>query len=80
MDMISTADLNKSTGYDYIPYTALKNEKCREWMVKTINHILDKKRDPARLFESKMAFINKNKDGSIPTLSQIRLITCTCIT
>ena len=40
--LYQNADLNKTTGYDYIPYMALKYPKLREIILRDLKEILEK--------------------------------------
>jgi len=61
------ADLRKTTGYDYIPYTALAYKKLREIIHKDLTELLKKNKDTKQYFEAKLTLFNKNKDGKDPT-------------
>ena len=80
IDYLGTnADLRKTTGYDYIPYEALKYEECREMIHRDLKEMLILNISTNPYFEAKLAIFNKNKNGSTPTTDQLRLIACTCI-
>jgi len=80
VDYLGTnADLKKTTGYDYIPYEALKYEEFRRIIHRDLTEMLIKNTYTNPYFEAKLTLFNKNKKGKIPNTDQLRLIACTCI-
>ena len=65
----ANADLRKTTGYDFIPYQALKYKVFREIVAKDLQQMLIKNTDTQPFFDAKLTLFNKNKSGMIPNTS-----------
>ena len=75
------ANLDKTTGFDYIPMNALKYEEFRLMLRKDIEKMTQNKETNTQpFFNAKLVMFNKLKNEELPTTNQLRLIACTCIT
>ena len=78
--LILKADLRKTTGYDYIPYEAMKYKEFRKIIIRDTKKLIIENKDTQPFFTAKLVLFNKNKSGTAPTVNQLRLIACTCVT
>ena len=79
-NLASTANLNKTTGFDYIPYKGIADKRLRTIIMNSLQDILLDAIATEPLFDSQLVLFNKRKVNQPPTVDQLRLIACTCIT
>lgn len=74
---IEKIDTKKSQGGDLIPLCILKTQLGKEIVLKAIQKAMKSDRPNKILFTSRLVCFNKNKNGAVPTLNEIRGIAVT---